>query len=71
MPPMMMTGISNAQNALAVARQRWGMGSGSRWGISNLRKTSRHAINRPAPMISPGTMPEMKSAEIEVLVVTP
>ena len=40
-------------------------------GNSILRSTSFQATSRPAPMIRPGTMPDMKRAEIEVLVVTP
>ena len=71
MPPMMMIGISIAQNARAVARRRSRIGSGSPWGSGVLRSTTRHAMMRPAPMIRPGTMPERNSAEIEVLVVTP
>ena len=71
MPPMMITGISMAQKALTVARSRSRIGSGSPAGRSMLRSTTLQATIRPAPMISPGTMPEMNSAEIEVLVVTP
>ncbi len=71
MPPMMMSGISSAQKARAVARRRVFMGSGSPCGRSMPRSTQRQAKINPAPIISPGTMPDTKSAEMEVLVVTP
>ena len=71
MPPMMMSGISMAQKARTVARRRSLMGRGSPWGRSMPRSTQRQAKMRPTPIISPGTMPDTNSAEIEVLVVTP
>ena len=71
MPPMMMSGISMAQKARAVARKRSLAGKGSPLGRSKPRSTQRQAKIRPAPIIKPGTMPDTNSAEIEVLVVTP
>jgi hypothetical protein len=71
MPPMMITGISSAQNALPVAQNRSPIGSGSPIGGFRSRSTSRQATISPAPLMSPGTMSEMNSDEIEVLVVTP
>jgi hypothetical protein len=72
MPPMMMMGISSAQKALAVAFSRAGIGRGTppQAGRCGAAPTSRPRSG-PSPMISPGTMPETNSAEIEVLVVTP
>ena len=71
MPPMMITGISSAQKALPVARRRVRSGWGSPAGRSMRRSIRRQVTTRAAPIISPGTMPERNSAEIEVLVVTP
>ena len=71
MPPMMMIGMSSAQNALTVARSRSFMGSGWPSGRSVLRSTHFQATIRPTPMMMPGTMPARNSDEIEVLVVTP
>jgi hypothetical protein len=71
MPPMMITGMSSAQNARAVRRRRSAMGTGGALVSVILRSTTRHATISAAPMIRPGTMPEMNSAEMEVLVVTP
>ena len=71
MPPMMITGITSAQTARPVRRRRSAMGTGGELVSVILRSTTRQATTSATPMIRPGTMPEMNSAEIEVLVVTP
>jgi len=71
MPPMMMMGINKAQKALTVSCTRLAKGKGVPAGRSILRSCSFQATIRPAPIIRPGTMPDMNKAEMEVLVVTP
>jgi len=67
----MISGIMRAQKARPVIFRRSASGTLGSAGRSMPRSTQRQARIRPAPMISPGTMPDRNSAEIEVLVVTP